>query len=135
LIRDTTQCNPLMEDEEINFFLTLRSSIYGAAAECCFALATQWAQSVDQGAGTTKSSYSQAAKAYKAMGATFNARAAQMGSGLPYAGGTSIADMINQLSNEDRPAPSFTRGMQDDWIPVPPAGGESDLQSSSSGGG
>lgn len=120
LIRDTTASNPLMQDEEINFFLALRPSIWGAAAECCFALATQWAQSVDQGVGTAKLSYSQAAKAYKAMGAVFNARAASMGSGLPYAGGLSVADMINQLNNDDRVEPQFFIGQFDDLLPVAP---------------
>jgi hypothetical protein len=124
LIRDTTSTNQLMQDEEINFFLTLRSSVWGAAAECCFALATQWSQSVDQGVGTAKNSFSQAAKAYKALGAVFNARAAAMGSGMPYAGGLSIADMLNQLSNDDRPGPQFSIGFSDNLLPVPPAGGE-----------
>jgi hypothetical protein len=130
LIKDTTSTNQLMQDEEINFFLTLRSSVWGAAAECCFALAAQWSQSVDQGVGTAKASFSQAAKAYKALGAVFNARAAAMGSGMPYAGGLSIADMLNQTSNDDRPGPQFALGMTDNLLPVPPAGGETLAQSS-----
>jgi hypothetical protein len=134
LIGDVVATDPQMQDEEIAFYLTQRPSIWGAAAECCLTLATKFARSVDQGVGTAKISFSQMAKGYIARAALFNARAAAMGAGVPYAGALSITDMLNQLNNPDRVEPQFTIGMQDDLLPVAPAGGESEVQSSASGG-
>jgi hypothetical protein len=130
IIGDTVATDPQMQDEEINFYLTQRSSVWGAAAECCLTLATKFGRSVDQAVGTAKISFSQMAKAYTSKAAVFNARAAAMGSGMPYAGGLSIADMLNQLSNDDRQAPQFALGMTDNLYPVAPAGGETLAQSS-----
>jgi hypothetical protein len=125
LIGDVVATDPQMQDEEIAFFLTQRSSVWGAAAECCMTLATKFGRSVDQAVGTAKISFSQMAKAYTAKALLFNARAASMGSGMPYAGALSIADMVNQLSNDDRVEPAFTVGITDDVVPIAPAGGES----------
>src|SRR5580704_17664492 len=96
LIGDTVATDPQMFDEEIAFFLTQRSSVWGAAAECCMTLATKFGRSVDQAVGTAKISFSQMSKAYTQKAILFNARAAAMGSGMPYAGALSIADMVNQ---------------------------------------
>jgi hypothetical protein len=134
IIGDVVATDPQMQDEEINWFLTMRSSVWGAAAECCATLAAKFGRSVDQAVGTAKISFSQMAKAYTGKAAFFNAKAAMMGSGLPYAGGLSAADMINALNNDDRVAPSFTIGMTDNFLPVAPAGGETEEQSSFSGG-
>jgi hypothetical protein len=133
LVGDVVAADPQLQDEEINWILTQRSSVWGAAAECCMALAAKFGRSVDQAVGTAKTSFSQMAKAYTAKALIFNARAASMGSGLPYAGALSLFDMMAQIANDDRPAPQFTIGMMDSFYPVAPAGGESDL--SSSGGG
>jgi hypothetical protein len=130
LIGDVVATDPQMQDEEIAFYLTQRSSVWGAAAECCLTLATKFGRSVDQAVGTAKITFSQMAKAYAGKAAVFNARAAAMGSGLPYAGGLSIADMLNQTKNDDRPGPQFALGMTDNLLPVPPAGGETLAQSS-----
>jgi len=134
LIGDTVSTDPQMQDEEINFYLTMRASIWGSAAECCMTLATKFSRSVDQAVGTSKISFSQMAKGYIARASMFNARAAAMGAGLPYAGGLSVTDMLNQLSNDDRVEPQFTIAMQDNLLPVPPAGGETEEQSSFSSG-
>jgi hypothetical protein len=134
LIGDTVVTDQQMQDEEINFYLTMRSTVWGAAAECCLTLATKFSRSVDQAVGSAKISFSQMAKSYVARAVLFNARAAAMGSGLPYAGGLSATDMLNQLANDDRVEPQFTIGLTDNLIPVPPAGGETEEQSSFSSG-
>ena len=133
LIGDTVQSDPQLQDEEINFFLSMRATVWGAAAECCLALASKFSRSVDQAVGTAKASYSQMEKAYIGKAALFNCRAASMGSAVPYAGGVSVTDMLNQLSNEDRVAPNFTVGLTDDTLPVAPVGNESEVESSLSG--
>jgi hypothetical protein len=124
MIGDTVQANPQLQDEEVKFWLTQRSSVWGAAAECCRALATQYSRSVDQAAGSTTNKYSQMAKAYASRAAAFESRAAIMGAAMPYAGGISITDKLNQEMNADRVEPQFNVGMTDDWLPVGPVDNE-----------
>ncbi len=127
MIGDTYSGDPQMQDEEILFWITQRSSIIGAAAECCRVLATKFSRSVDQAAGDTKAAYSQMAKAYAVRATMFDARAATSGAagaGAAYAGGISLADKINRELDQDRVDPQFNVGMMDDWLPVPPVGNE-----------
>lgn len=125
LIGDTVPTDQQMQDEEISFYLTQRSSIWGAAAECCRTLQARFSRSVDQAAGDTKVMYSQLAKAYGGKAADFDAKAAAGGAGLPYAGGISITDKIKQGQDQDRVPTQFQVGMDENLLPVAPAGNES----------
>lgn len=135
LIGDTVQEDPQLQDEEIAYMLTQRTSVYGAAAECCRSLQAKFSRSVDQSNGTYKSSYSQLAKAYGVKAAEFESKAAMSGAGGPYAGGISVADKIQQEQNGDRVQPQFQIGMEDnDFMPVGPAGNESSIPPGGNGG-
>ncbi|MBV9984512.1 hypothetical protein [Bradyrhizobium sp.] len=134
LIGDTLSSDPQMQDEEINYLLTQRSSVYGAAAECCRSLQAKFSRSVDQATGNTKTSFSQMAKAYGVKAGEFEDKAAMAGAGLPYAGGISIADKLQQEQNADRVSPQFQIGMEDNLLPIPPAGNLSSVPGSTSGG-
>lgn len=127
LIGDTLSTDPQLQDEEINLAISRRTSIAGACAECCRSLAAKFARSVDMSAGSSKTSYSQLAKAYTIKTNEFEMQAASGGGGLPYAGGISIADKLNQEANEDRVQPQFQVGMDDNLLPVAPAGNESSV--------
>lgn len=117
LIGDVIQCDPQLQDEEIEYFASLRGSIYGAAAECCRALSARFSRSVDQKGGTNTIMYSQMAIAYARKAVEFDYKATLTGSsGLPYAGGISISDMQMREMNADRVEPVFTRGMMDDSV-------------------
>src|ERR1035438_5918147 len=96
LIGDTITTAPQFADAEITYFLSMRTNVYGASAECCNALAAQYARSVDQAAGNQKISYSQMSKAYAGRALQFEAQAAAAGSAVPYAGGISEADKLSQ---------------------------------------
>jgi hypothetical protein len=124
MIGDTFSVRQQMQDEEIVYFLSARSTLYGAAAECCRTLATRFSSSVDQQAGTTKIAYSQMGKAYQAKALQFEARAAMSGAAMPYAGGISITDKMMQELNMDRVQPNFNFGMTDNTLPVSQAGNE-----------
>jgi hypothetical protein len=106
----------LMQDEEINFFLTLRSSIFGAAAECCRTLAAQFSAAVNEQAGDTKIQYSDMAKNFFLRATEFDMRSA-MGA-LPYVGGISVSDKDNQEDDPDRVNPQFAIGMFDSNLPI-----------------
>jgi hypothetical protein len=124
LIGDTVQTDQQLQDGEILYFLTLRPTAYGAAAECCRALAAQYSRSADYAAGMTSVKYSDMAKGYAARAAEFDAKAALSGAGLPYAGGISVADKRRNEASTDRLAPAFTIGMHDNFIPGGPVGTE-----------
>jgi hypothetical protein len=130
LIGDTLSTDPQMQDEEIDYFITQRSSMYGAAAECCRSLQAKFSRSVDQTAGSSKTLYSQMAKAYGVKAAEFEDKAAQAGAGLPYAGGISVTDKLNQQADGDRVQPQFQIGMEDNLLPVGPAGNLSSVPGS-----
>lgn len=122
-ISDTGSPNPitgstsqLMQDEEINFFLTLRSSVFGAAAECCRTLASQFALIPDWRAGDTEIKYSAVARAYFLRAQQFDLRAAM--TALPYVGGISEIDKDNNEDDPDRVNPQFALGMFDSNLPV-----------------
>ena len=118
IIGDTLRDNPQIEDEEINFFLTLRANIWGAAAECCRALASKYSRSADLRSGDTERKYSQLATAYALRAQQFDAKAAASGAGMPYCGGISQADKENQQQDPDRVNPQFALGMFDSNLPV-----------------
>lgn len=130
LLRDTLSCNAQFQDEEIQCFLGMRATIYGAAAECCRALATGMSRSVNIVAGTTHISYSDLAKAYNLRAAYFEHMAAANGAAMPYAGGISVIDKENQEQNSDRVPPQFAIGMTDNVSPVPPVGIETEDEAS-----
>lgn len=134
LIGDVISCQPQLQDEEIAFHIGRRSSLYGAASECCRSLAARFARSVDFSAGSNKASYSQLAKAYTSQALLFEAKAATTGAATPYSGGTSIADMLRNEANGDRVLPAFTIGMQDDLLPVAPTGQETETEEQGTSG-
>lgn len=125
LIGDTVDCDHQLEDEEIAFFASRRSTLYGAAAECCRAMAAKFSRAVDQQGGQSKLSYSQMAKAYTVKAIEFEQKAALSGAALPYAGGISVSDMQMRELQADRVQPQFAVGMTENTIPVQSIGTES----------
>ena len=122
LIGDTVTSEQLLEDAEIAFAISLRSNIYGAAAECCRSLASKFSRSVTQRAGGSISNFSDMSKAYAARALQFDSQAAQFGAGMPYAGGISESDKLSQEQDGDRVPPQFIIGMDDNTLPVTEAG-------------
>lgn len=125
LIGDTLPNDPQLQDEEIKLFLTLDKSIWRAAANCCRAIASQLSRLADSVTGDIRTLYSSKAKAYQSRGAHYDNMAVARGGGLAYAGGISVADKLAQEANIDRVSPQFQIGMEDNFIPVGPAGNES----------
>jgi len=126
LIGDVISNDPQIYDAEISFALTQRSTIYGAAAECCSYIASQYARKVDvTSPGEIRTAYSSQAAKYKGMAAFFNARSATRGGGVtPYSGGISVSDKVSIQADTNRVQPQFVLAMQDNLIPVPVGGNE-----------
>lgn len=121
-IGDTVAMDQQLQDEEILAILAVRPNIYGAAANCCRALAAKFSRSVTQKAAGATINYSDMSKAYALRAQQFEMQAAMVGSGMPYAGGISIADKTSQEQDADRVSPQFRIGMDDNVFPVGPAG-------------
>lgn len=131
LIGDTDWDDPLLTDGEINWFVTQRSTVYGAAAFACRSLATKYARQVDNVVGEMHLLYSQRTKSFNLMAQQFEGQAAQRGGGAPYAGGVSVAQKIANFTNPDIVQPQFNIGMDDNYIiPLSPAGNETPYGSS-----
>ena len=138
MIGDVISSDQQIADEEINFAITQRSSVYGAAADCCRYIAAQYSRKADlvtQGAGgSLKTNYSQQSRAYAAMAATFESKSAMFGGAVPYAGGISVSDKQKNEQDTDRVAPQFNIGEFDNTLPVGSVGQETNPDMSSSEG-
>ena len=124
LVGDTDSTNQLVQDEEILFAVSLRSSIYGAAAVCCRNLAARFSILADSSQGPLHTSLSQKARNYRMMAGQYENEALSRGALPGYAGGISVTDKVMNEEDPDRVAPSFNVGMDDNFYPIAPAGNE-----------
>lgn len=122
LIGDTKQNDPQINDEEVNFCLSLYPNVYLAAAEAARQIAANYARQVDivqaGTGGNLTTNYSQRSKAFSLLAATLEQRGMSRGAFMPYAGGISQADKQTQEDNADRVQPQFVIGMMDNLLPV-----------------
>jgi hypothetical protein len=127
LIGDTISTDPQLQDEEIQFAYTLEASnIWSAAANCCRALASRLSRQADTMVGEQRVMYSSRASAYTRKAYEYDTKATLMGSGIAFAGGMTFSQKDQQQQNPDRVPPNFQIGMTDNWLPVGPAGNESE---------
>lgn len=126
LIGDTDVADPLLQDEEINLYLTQEGSVYGAAIQCCRSLAARFSrQSSEFKAGSVLISDKERANGFTALADSLQ-RKFSITSARPFAGGISKADKASREEDGDRVKPSFTRtthippgetfGSVDGWI-------------------
>jgi hypothetical protein len=132
LVGDTKPTDQQVQDEEINFALTQRANIYGAAAIICRSLSSQLSREADTVDKDLRTTLSQRATAYGKQAAAYEVKASVRGGGLPYAGGLSIADKIMNEANTDRVQPQFSIDMDDNYLPVAPVGNEGTPQPTTS---
>jgi hypothetical protein len=125
MIGDTVINSQLLQDEEISLFVSLDPSIWRAASRACRAIAGAFTRDADTVQGELKSVLSVRARAYNSLAAQYANDAVSRGGGLPYAGGISVFDKLQQELNPDRVVPQFNLGMDDNLVvPVGPVGNE-----------
>lgn len=124
LIGDTVTKDQQIQDEELLFAMTQRSSIYGAAADACRSLAARLSREADSTQGSLHTLYSARARNYRAMAGGFEVQAMARSAGLPYSGQTSKADYDQMRTNPDRIGPQFSIGLDDAFLPVAPVNQE-----------
>jgi hypothetical protein len=112
LIGDTDNTDPQFTDAELDFFATaMGTDNYAVAAEACRALAMKYARLCDQSVGRVSVSYSQRSQRYADLAVRMDTQAAA--GAVPYAAGTSVADMQTEVDDTDRPAPFFDSHQMD----------------------
>lgn len=111
LIGDTDKTEPLLDDQEINYFLgQYNQGAINAAIRCCEQIAAKFSRRVNEAVGQVRMDFSQAAKAYRDMAMDLRRRLA-IEDTTPYAGGISVADKSAEKANADRVKPDFTKHM------------------------
>lgn len=124
LIGDTVATDPQVQNEEIAFSLTQRSSVYGAAADTLRALAARLSREADTVDRDLRTMMSSRAKAYANRARELEIIGKARSGAVPYAGGISIADKIQQELDIDRVPPAFVVNMDENYLPVAPVGNE-----------
>lgn len=131
LVGDTMAADQQVQDEEVQFALSERPNIYGAAAIVCRSLASKLSRQADVVDKDLRTALSARAKAYSARALEYDTKAKIRATGLPYAGGISVSDKIRNELNIDRVQPQFNIGMEDNYLPVAPAPNEGTPSNSS----
>lgn len=111
LIGDTMKCDPLLEDEEIEYLLDLEGELFKACALACEAIAAKFSRLASEKVGDISVSLNQKADAYHKLSAKFRSRASSIVS--PYAGGISQTDKEHTQLDSDNTPEVFRRHMQE----------------------
>lgn len=124
LVGDTNNKDQQCSDGEVLFAIAQTSSLYSASAMVCRAIASKYAREVDSVQNELRTMWSSRQKAYSDLAKQLDVKASGSTFAAPYAGGISIADKRAQELNTDRVPPQFNLGMEDNYLPVGPAGNE-----------
>ena len=109
LIGDTDKCQPLLQDEEINYVLGQYNNIaMQAAIRCCETICAKFSRLANQAVGPVRIDYSNMSKQYRDLGDDLRRRLAQEGM-TPICGGISKADKQTVDQDADRVKPDFTK--------------------------
>jgi len=130
LIGDTDKCDPLLDDEEIKYFLGQYNDgkgVINAAIRCCETIAAKFSRRVTEKVGQVSMNFSDAGKQYRAMALDLRRRLAMEDSN-PYAGGISRSDKKTVEQNGDRVKPDFTKHMMENEQIAPWVSNENGLQ-------
>jgi hypothetical protein len=110
LIGDTLTKDPQLQDEELAFFQTQKTNIYGACALACRSLAARLSREADSTQGNLHTLYSSRARAYAQRAAQFEVDETVRSAGVPFSGQTSQADYDARAADLDRMGPEFEIG-------------------------
>lgn len=112
MIGDTDSADPLLTDEEINYFLSLNSDPTKAAALAARAVAGKFAKLADKSVESVSVRYSQKAEGYFKLADQIEAQSALAGTlAGPSATGIKISQIDAANAETDRPAPDIRKGM------------------------
>ena len=111
ILGDTSSGNTMLQDEEIDAFLSLEGGRDIAASHAADAIGATFARRVDRTIGKLKISMAQASNHYFALGERLRFKAASRAA--PYAGGISQSDKRDVEADTDRVTPGISIGFTD----------------------
>ena len=106
-IGDTDSCQPMLQDEEIDYLLSVYISVGSASYQSAQAILAKLSKEYNQSVGSVSYSLSDRVGHYKQLVDKLKAESFAVGA-LPYCGGISISDKEAKESNPDRVEPKFT---------------------------
>lgn len=114
-LQDIDAANPLLTDEEINYFGTVEMNFWSTAARSAEVIARGFLRKADVKLGRAMQIwYTKMAEQYVAMASGLRAKA--MGTQVPWVGGMSVGDKLLYLQNGDIVAALFTKTLiQNPW--------------------
>lgn len=107
LIGDTNSGDVLLEDEEINTFLTEYGNVKIAASHAAMAISAKFSRDADKQIGSLRISLSIRAENYKNLSKEIKQNTSSILTA--YVGGISKSDNADNKGNVDRVSPSFRR--------------------------
>lgn len=110
---DTDSTDWQLQDEEIQWAISVRGNEWGATAMCALALVGKYGRLTQISADGVSQSLNQRVDHYKMIAAEFQ-RKEVIYTATPSVFGVSVADMLVTLSNSDRVPDVFRLGMTDD---------------------
>jgi hypothetical protein len=112
-IGDTNMSAALLTDAEIAFLLAEYPAVMIAAANGAEQIAARYAGKVDSKSGGVSKSSSQLATHYRTLADDLRGRAAINSPALPYVGGLSKQEKVDDANATDMPDPAFAVGQFD----------------------
>lgn len=118
LIGDTLIKDPQLQDEELIWAISQRSSVYGAACDACRNLAARLSREADSTQGPSHTLYSARARNYRMQASQYELMALVRSAGTPYSGQISHSDYANVIADPDRMGPQFSIDMDENYLPT-----------------
>lgn len=109
---DTDSSYYELQDEEIDWAISLRGNNWGATSMCALALASKYSRQTSISADGVSQSLNQKADAFTKM-AMLYAKKEAIYCSVPYLGGISISDMLATLADGDRVPDIFRIAIND----------------------
>lgn len=114
LLGDTDMSDPLLQDEEIQFFISTWPDPYSAAAASAEQIAAQFAREVSSSGDGVQVGTNELQDKFVALAERLRYQAVRLGrAALPYVGGQSRSDIRQALEEEDTVQTTFWTGMGD----------------------
>jgi hypothetical protein len=119
LTGDTDTLDQLLSDEEVQYFIDAFGAGIRAAIPAVQAIMSKCAGLVNEKTGEVQVDWSDKLDNYRQLLKQLTVQLKTKSVPMPFAGGTSCADIINRQADTDRPEDTFTVGMQDNNIVNP----------------
>ena len=107
ILGDTDSTDQLLQDEEINYFLSLNDNVYGASVLAATAIQSKFSRLADTSIESVSVKYTQKADQYAKLSQDLKSKAEEQDLVLPSVLGVSIDAINDANADDDRVQPKF----------------------------